>query len=889
MLTDNSASATDNSLATHAPHAERAQAAVTTLGVTSVKTGSSFVPDPRAELPFVWPGTVVEQFARRVREAPEAVCVVGARGPMTYAEVDAASDSLADAIDVHAPVSGATVSVFARRDPRLTVVLLAILKAQLSFHIIDPRYPYARIRQYLEYVAPSGIVNLCVGDGTARDLAERVRQRSPCFCIDYPYDAPELISAGSGHGATIHGLPADLASPMYVAFTSGTTGVPTAVWGGHAPVGHFFDWQSDRFAIQQGDRVSVLSGLAHDPLLRDVLMPLWCGASAWFPPDEVYRSPGALFEWLRDSRITVLHLTPSLCQLLLEIPSLHVAARELPRLRLAFFGGEALTARTVGRFLRIARNAQVVNCYGATETPQVMGFHVVESPDVAGNASAEGLHVLPIGRGIDAVQLLVLDADGKLCPAGVEGEICVRTPYRALRVEDLARRSSTRFVQSPFSMVAGDLVYRTGDYGRYGADGTVKCSGRRDRQVKIRGLRVDLAEVEEVMHACSQVAHYHVDVVQLERRLQLVLFVAPEPDVELDRDNLLRELSSRLPEFMVPDRIVVRRSLPRTPNGKVDGEALRASLAFQPGSSVPAGEHSSSDFPDIEGRLRALPLPVIDDAGTLGPMDSLTTVELSCVLEESFGVKISYDEICKCTSVVTLAQCIARHYGIARNFEAPNIAEASIDSRVTASPADTVSPAHAPLFHRRGRLLAWLPEREQPVRAFWNRILQLVARVAPDAMRVRLHRLRGVRIGEGASVGYDTIIETAFPSLVRIGSRTNIGMRVTIIGHFRGMECAREGATVVIEDDAFVGPGAIVLPNVTIGRGAVIAAGSVVSASIPPGCFAQGNPARVVARCDVPLTGTTSYADFLARLTPLAHGGPEDVARAGTRTRADSP
>jgi acetyltransferase-like isoleucine patch superfamily enzyme len=145
-----------------------------------------------------------------------------------------------------------------------------------------------------------------------------------------------------------------------------------------------------------------------------------------------------------------------------------------------------------------------------------------------------------------------------------------------------------------------------------------------------------------------------------------------------------------------------------------------------------------------------------------------------------------------------------------------------------------------------------------------------VARVAPDALRVRLHRWRGVRIGSGVSIGYDSVIETAFPWLVQIGEHVNVGMRVTVIGHFRDMEVgAQGGPTVVIDDYAFVGPGVIVLPNVTIGKGAVVAAGSVVSSSIPPLSFAQGNPARVVAYCGVPLSGPTGYAEFIDKLKPV--------------------
>jgi acetyltransferase-like isoleucine patch superfamily enzyme len=145
-----------------------------------------------------------------------------------------------------------------------------------------------------------------------------------------------------------------------------------------------------------------------------------------------------------------------------------------------------------------------------------------------------------------------------------------------------------------------------------------------------------------------------------------------------------------------------------------------------------------------------------------------------------------------------------------------------------------------------------------------------VARVAPDVWRVRLHKWRGVKIGRNVSIGYDSIIETSYPFLISIGDNVNIGMRATIIGHFRGMVDSSAGKpTVVIEDFAFIGPGVIVLPNTQIGRGAVIAAGSVVTRNIPAMTFAQGNPVRVVARCGIPLSGRATFKEFLEQLKPL--------------------
>jgi serine acetyltransferase len=150
-----------------------------------------------------------------------------------------------------------------------------------------------------------------------------------------------------------------------------------------------------------------------------------------------------------------------------------------------------------------------------------------------------------------------------------------------------------------------------------------------------------------------------------------------------------------------------------------------------------------------------------------------------------------------------------------------------------------------------------------------NRLLQIVARFVPGARtwRVRLHRWRGVRIGEGVWIGYDAIIETSYPWLVSIGNNSEIGLRAVILAHFK--RNFDEGRGVTIEDDVFIGPGAIILQNVTIGRGAVVTSGSVVTRSVPPMTLVQGNPARPIAICGIPLAGEVSLEEFSRNLRPL--------------------
>lgn len=171
------------------------------------------------------------------------------------------------------------------------------------------------------------------------------------------------------------------------------------------------------------------------------------------------------------------------------------------------------------------------------------------------------------------------------------------------------------------------------------------------------------------------------------------------------------------------------------------------------------------------------------------------------------------------------------------------------------------------------------PLRDRMLPGVRNRALQLIALISPGAESVRplLHRLRGVEIGEDTFIGMSTIIETSYPQLVSIGKRVDVGMRVTIIAHQLG-EADRNG--VRIEDEAFIGPGSLILPNVTVGAGAVVNAGSVVTRSVPPLTMVQGNPAKPVARCARPLTRDTPLREFYKGLRPVRKNGGRPLAKA---------
>jgi len=245
---------------------------------------------------------------------------------------------------------------------------------------------------------------------------------------------------------------------------------------------------------------------------------------------------------------------------------------------------------------------------------------------------------------------------------------------------------------------------------------------------------------------------------------------------------------------------------------------------------------------------------------SLANWDSLTAVTLAAILQEEFRVPVNPTDLPELESFQTILNYIRRSQLSAREVQAPELHSNSIRDCETSTQQDRSLSVDMPTRKH---------VQEGVLRGAKNRLLQHFARILPGAaLRVKLHRARGVQIGRGVWIGYDVILETSCPHLVAIEDGATLSMRVTVIAHFKETQGVR------IEEGAFVGPGAIILPNVVIGRGAVVAAGSVVTRSVPPLTVVQGNPAVRVAQCGVPLTSDVTLKEFSRCLTLLTVDRP---------------
>ena len=534
--------------------------------------------------------TAFEEVENRILLHPSGAAV----GSLTYGELGSYVAGVSESLRSEGVAAGDLVAIHSGRTQWLVPAMLGVWKLGAAFAIVDIAHPAAAKENYLR----------------------QCRFKASLSTSNPP---PKRLFARTN--------PPGVDETAYVAFTSGSTGVPRGVVGTHGPLGHFFAWQAERFGLQAADRFAMLSGLGHDPLLRDILAPLRIGASLSVPEDGTLRDPSLLIGWLDEQRITVAHLTPTLGQFL-ELGA-ELRGRRLLHLRYLFFGGELLPRKLAAACLQFAPNATVVNFYGATETPQAMGYHVYDP------ARAYEGRSIPLGRGIDDVELLL-----------EEGEIVIRTPHLSKGYLNDAEATSARFRNG---------TYRTGDLGFADAYGEIVYAGRRDSQAKIAGHRVEPSETAAVLELHPGISRAVVTPL----RDGLAAYFTGETIAP----GVLRAwLGDRLPAYMVPATLIHVDSFPITRNGKVDVAALRELAAEDPPEQIESDTEPEGTiarlFAEVLGRQW---VGRYDNFFELGGT-SLAAARLMAGLERSLGIRVPLALLLEAATPAALAARLSKGF-----------------------------------------------------------------------------------------------------------------------------------------------------------------------------------------------------------------------------------
>jgi len=630
----------------------------------------------------------------RAARTPDAVAVVFGGETLTYAELDAQASLLAAALRDRGVGPETRVGVCLERSPELVVALLGVLKAGGAYVPLDPDYPADR----LAYMAEDSAAPVLL-------TQERLRGRVPAsgatvLCVDVAPSPPGPLSPASGRkgendmpegeGRTEPGggsppppapppqaregsttLPPRTSSPppvgegwrvapgwgaaaapsvevspdslAYVIYTSGSTGRPKGAMNAHRGIVNRLLWMQRQYGLTPDDRVLQKTPFSFDVSVWELFWPLIAGARLVLARPDGHRDPLYLSELIGQEGVTTLHFVPSMLQAFLDAGE----PERCGSVRRVVCSGEALGAEVRDRFFDRLPGAELHNLYGPTEAAVDVTFHACE----------RGRPVVPIGRPVANTRVHVLDARLGETPVGVPGELFIAGTQVGRGYLGRPELTAERFLPDPFGAEPGARMYRTGDRARWTSSGEVEFLGRLDEQVKVRGHRIELGEVESALLRQPGVR----EAVAVAREdapghTRLVAYVVTGPQGAAVVPELRGRLKEELPEYMVPSAFVVLDALPVTPNGKLDRAALPApewTLAEDGPRVAPRDEVEETLAGIWCGVLRLDRVGVHDNFFELGG-DSILSIQVISRAAQA-GIRLSPRQVFQHPTVAELA------------------------------------------------------------------------------------------------------------------------------------------------------------------------------------------------------------------------------------------
>ncbi len=585
-----------------------------------------------APAPYERDASIGELFARQAELTPSAIALESEGSRLTYAELDARANRLANHLRALGVGAETTVGLALERSVELPVAVLAILKAGGAYVPLEPSYPRERLAFMLRDSGARTIV-------TERALRERLPSEGS-FIVSIDEDAAAIAACSSTAPAAASG-PDSLA---YVMYTSGSTGKPKGVAAVHRGVVRLVR-NPGYIEIAPDDVFLQLAPLGFDASTFELWAPLLNGARlALAPPGP--RGLGELGATLARFGVTTLWLTAALFHQIVDSD-----LEALGGVRRLLAGGDVVSPAHARRFLERFPNAQLVNGYGPTENTTFSACYTVPP------AAAIGA-TLPIGRPIANSTAYVLDARKQPQPLGVPGELYVGGDGLAREYVNAPELTAERFVRDPFDADAGARLYRTGDRARFRRDGTLEFLGRLDGQVKIRGFRIEPGEIEAALRSHPEVREAAVTVVESNGERALAAHVQAAPGAQLDERQVRAFLRTKLPEYLVPSRIAILTQLPAHASGKLDRDALPP-IAPAP-SAASDGRPQGPTETSLAASFRELLGCEVrrgDDIFALGA-HSLLAMRIVAGIEQQFGVELLLRDLFDNPTVAQLARKI---------------------------------------------------------------------------------------------------------------------------------------------------------------------------------------------------------------------------------------
>jgi amino acid adenylation domain-containing protein len=568
-----------------------------------------------------------ELFEQRVSETPNAIAVVCGSQQLTYHEVNRKANQLANYLRKLGAGPDSLIGVCMYRSLEMIIGILGTLKAGAAYVPLDPAYPQKRLASMMEDVDLR--VLLTTHDMLAVLPENKVRK----VCLDSDWSQ---IAGESGDN-----LPAvaSVKNLCYVIFTSGSTGKAKAAAVFHGGWTNLMHWFVTEFNVTSADKVLVISSFSFDITQRSIVMPLIVGGQLHLLASKLY-DPALILQTIAGKGITRMNCAPSTFYPLVE--NLKEASK-LRSLRTLFLGGEAISASRIKEWAESREcSTEVANVYGAAECSDVSTFYVLRNYGKYMETS------VPIGKPIFNTQVYLLDESLNPVAFGLPGEICIAGDGVGYGYINDSTLTEQKFIVNPFRAAASTRLYRTGDLGRFSSDGNLEFIGRVDHQVKLRGFRIDLGDIESNLRQHREVK----EAVVLSKNFsdqdqRLVAFVVPRHhggSRDQTGSQLRSFLKERLPEYMVPNDVVLIEEMPLNPNGKIDRNVLLGMNILSLGTKAGPEEPRTPDERELAtifaNVLKLERVGIIDNFFDLGGHSYLVTETLGRVADH-FHVSLS--------------------------------------------------------------------------------------------------------------------------------------------------------------------------------------------------------------------------------------------------------
>jgi mycobactin peptide synthetase MbtE len=542
--------------------------------------------------------------------------------------------------------TGPVIGILLRNKADLIASIIGTVNARCIFVPLDNALPEKRLDVMLRDLRPA-----CI-------LCSKTDGPSPAAVGDTPVCYLEDITASRVRKKDRDLLPAfDPEDSLYVYFTSGSTGIPKGIIGKNGGLLQFLRWEIREFSIDKPARFSQFISPWFDAFLRDVFVPLLTGGTICVPPgDDDFFTPEKMRSWINANHIHLIHCVPSVFRI---FNSRSLSPEDYQDLRYVLLSGEKIVPpELAGWYDTLGSRVQLVNLYGATETTMIRTCYRIRPEDV--NRTK-----IPIGTPIAGTELLIAREDGSPCGPLVTGDLYIISPYVTKGYLNAPGLTHQRFLHSgPGSPTA--IAFRTGDKARWTAGGEVDLLGRADRQIKLRGVRI---EPDEIEHALIQWGGLRQAVVLLskpdgegeEGTDTLVAFVIRREGLPVQMDlmgDLTGYLKQHLPDYMIPPRIVELEQYPQLPNGKIDVQALLAIPAAHP-LVAPANELEEKILLLWKEILGEKPISTTDSFLSVGGT-SISIMRLIARLYKTFNTRIALSDLFANLTVSTQADLVRR-------------------------------------------------------------------------------------------------------------------------------------------------------------------------------------------------------------------------------------